>query len=94
MFSAGQGISYIDITAVGTDVLRLLDRWFIPDYDSLSDHRMISFELKIPSSARTCDCSAETNLFNTKRANWNMFYSHCSKAENAVLGSLNNCILT
>ncbi|GFS56900.1 transposon Tf2-9 polyprotein [Nephila pilipes] len=81
------------VGVVGTDVLELLYRWFIPEYDSLYDHRMISFELKIPSSDRACDCSAETNLFNTKRANWNLFYSHCSKAENAILDSLNNCIL-
>ncbi|GFS59237.1 hypothetical protein NPIL_673581 [Nephila pilipes] len=57
---------------------------------------MISFELEILSLDRACDCSAETNLFNTKRANWNIFYSHCSKAENAILyslDSLNNCIL-
>ncbi|GFY60472.1 hypothetical protein TNIN_92411 [Trichonephila inaurata madagascariensis] len=65
-FCADQGTSYIDITAVGHNVLGLVERWFIPDYDSLSDHRMISFEIKIPKSDRACDCSVKTNLFNTK----------------------------
>ncbi|GFY47523.1 hypothetical protein TNIN_46031 [Trichonephila inaurata madagascariensis] len=73
-------------------MLGLIERWFIPDYDSLSDHRMISFEMRIPKSDRACDFSVKTNLFNTKRANWNMFYSQCFKAENAILDSLNNCI--
>ncbi|GFY60263.1 RNA-directed DNA polymerase from mobile element jockey [Trichonephila inaurata madagascariensis] len=40
-FCADQGTSYIDITAVRHNVLGLVERWFIPDYDSLSDHRMI-----------------------------------------------------
>ncbi|GFY48816.1 reverse transcriptase domain-containing protein [Trichonephila inaurata madagascariensis] len=53
---------------------------------------MISFEMKIPKSDRAYDYSVKTNLFNTKRANWNMFYSQFSKAENAILDSLNNCI--
>ncbi|GFS41862.1 uncharacterized protein TNIN_182331 [Trichonephila inaurata madagascariensis] len=91
-FSANLGTSYIDITAVWHNVFGLIEKWFIPECDSLSDHRMISYELKIPKSERACDCSVETNLFNTKRANWNMFHSHCSKAKNAILGSLNNCI--
>ncbi|GFY74146.1 hypothetical protein TNIN_60571 [Trichonephila inaurata madagascariensis] len=91
-FCADQGTSYIDITAVGHNVLGLVERWFIPDYDSLSDHRMISFEMKILKSDRACDCSEKTNLFNTKRENWNMFYSQCSQAENAILDSLNNCM--
>ncbi|GFS60262.1 c-factor [Trichonephila inaurata madagascariensis] len=86
------GTSCIDITVSGHNVLGLVERWFIPDYDSLSDHRMISFEMKIPKSDRACDSSVKTNLFNTKRANWNMFYSQCSQAENAILDSLNNCI--
>ncbi|GFW84231.1 retrovirus-related Pol polyprotein from type-1 retrotransposable element R1 [Trichonephila clavipes] len=53
---------------------------------------MISFEMKIPKPDRAWDCSVKTNIFNTKRANRNMFYSQCSKAENAILDSLNNCI--
>ncbi|GFT08251.1 hypothetical protein TNCV_3481901 [Trichonephila clavipes] len=81
MFCADQGTSYIDVTAV----LGLIERGFIPEYDSLSDH----FD---PESDRAYDCSVKTNLFNTKRAHWNMFYSQCSKAENAILDSLNNCI--
>ncbi|GFY54821.1 hypothetical protein TNIN_363651 [Trichonephila inaurata madagascariensis] len=92
MDANNQGTSYIDITAVGHNVLGLIERWFIAEYDSFSDYRMISFEMKIPKPNRTCDNSVKTNFFNTKRANWNMFYSQCPKAENPILESLNNCV--
>ncbi|GFW19002.1 RNA-directed DNA polymerase from mobile element jockey [Trichonephila clavipes] len=61
-FCADQGTSYIDITVVGRNVLGLIKRWLIPDFDSLSDHRVISFEMKIPKSDRACDCSIKKYL--------------------------------
>ena len=39
MFSEPQVSSYIDITVVGQNVLGMVERWFIPEYDSLSDYR-------------------------------------------------------
>ena len=91
MFSVPQGSSYIDITVVGQNVLGMVESWSIPDYDSLSDHRMISFELKIPGIDRASDCFVTTNVFNSKKANWNMFYSYCTTVENQILDLLESC---
>ncbi|GFY59707.1 hypothetical protein TNIN_314541 [Trichonephila inaurata madagascariensis] len=44
-FCSSQGSSYIDITAVGMDLLEVVSCWHLPAYDSLSDLKAIDLIL-------------------------------------------------
>ena len=69
----------------------MVEKWSIPEYDSLSDHRMISFEVKILGIDLACDCCVTINLFSTKTANQNVIYSYYTKVENEILDLLESC---
>ena len=90
MSSGPQDSSYIDITVVGQIVPDIVERWSIPEFDFLSDHRMISFGLKITGIDRVEDFCITTNHFNNKKG-WNMFYYYSTTAENGVLDLLDSC---
>ncbi|KAF8771406.1 hypothetical protein HNY73_018831 [Argiope bruennichi] len=72
-FSGSQDSSYIDITVAGTDVLGDVSYWCLPEYESLSDHNAIEFEVTaiINSSIRLNNFL----YFNVKKANWDRFDS-------------------
>ncbi|KFM73627.1 RNA-directed DNA polymerase from mobile element jockey, partial [Stegodyphus mimosarum] len=75
-----QGSSYIDITVVGSDLLADILRWRQPDYESLSDHCTIEFELSVTSNNTFYDGKNSKTVFSVKKANWNIFYNACKQS--------------
>ncbi|GFT94105.1 uncharacterized protein TNCV_603891 [Trichonephila clavipes] len=65
------GISYIDVTAVGTDLLEDVSCWHLPDYDSLSDHKAIEFDIALDFNSPTND--GDSCIFNLKKRTGNSF---------------------
>ncbi|GFY68579.1 uncharacterized protein TNIN_483861 [Trichonephila inaurata madagascariensis] len=55
---------YIDIIAVGTDLLEDVSCWHLP-YDSLSDHKAIDFDIVLNSNSSTID--GGSCIFNLKK---------------------------
>ncbi|GFY64879.1 hypothetical protein TNIN_350571 [Trichonephila inaurata madagascariensis] len=70
-FSSSRGSSYIDVTAVGTDLLEDVCCWCLPAYDSLSDHKAIEFDIVLNSNSPTND--GDNCIFNLKKRNWKLF---------------------
>ncbi|GFY77393.1 hypothetical protein TNIN_194751 [Trichonephila inaurata madagascariensis] len=54
-FCGSRGSSYIDVTAVGTDLLEDVSCWHLPAYDSLSDHKAIEFDIALNSNSPSND---------------------------------------
>ncbi|GFX10634.1 hypothetical protein TNCV_4620751 [Trichonephila clavipes] len=54
-FLGSQGSSYIDVTAVGTDLLEDVSCRHLPTYDSLSDHKVIEFDIALNFNSPTKD---------------------------------------
>ena len=75
-FSSTQGSSYIDVTAVGYNILNDVKNWCIPDHVSFSDHRLISFEIAVSQLSASIDSTVR--IFNFKRANWKRFQDYCA----------------
>ncbi|GFU00607.1 retrovirus-related Pol polyprotein from type-1 retrotransposable element R1 [Trichonephila clavipes] len=71
-FCGSRGSSYIDVTAVGTDLLEDISCWHLPDYDSLSDHKAIEFDIALDFNSPTND--GDSCIFNLKKANWKLLY--------------------
>lgn len=88
-FQATQGSSYIDVTVVGQNIVQYFGNWCIPDCDSLSDHRMISFDMDISNNSK--GFSDMPRGFNIKRANWNIFRDICSSAKESFLHRFESC---
>ncbi|KAF8786155.1 Retrovirus-related Pol polyprotein type-1 like protein [Argiope bruennichi] len=78
-FSGSQGSSYIDITVMGTDVLGDVSYWCLPEYESLSDHNTIGFEVTATTNASTSNRFNNFLYFNIKKANWDRFDSFCKQ---------------
>ncbi|GFT71146.1 hypothetical protein TNCV_3001601 [Trichonephila clavipes] len=71
-FCGSRGSSYIDVTAVGTDLLEDVSCWHLPAHHSLSDHKAIEFYTALDSNSPTND--GDCCIFNLKKANWKLFY--------------------
>ncbi|GFW42357.1 hypothetical protein TNCV_239541 [Trichonephila clavipes] len=71
-FCGSRGSSYIDVTAVGTDLLEDVSCWHLPDYDSLSDHKAIEFDIALDFNSATND--GDSCIFNLKKRTGNSFY--------------------
>ncbi|GFW25448.1 hypothetical protein TNCV_3721761 [Trichonephila clavipes] len=68
-FCGSRGSSYIDVTAVGTDLLEHVSCWHLPDYDSLSDHKAIEFDIALDFNSPTND--GDSCIFNLKKRTGN-----------------------
>ena len=88
-FCSQQGSSYIDVTVCGLDLLQYVTNWDISDNDSLSDHRMISFEMDFSSIA--VQINSDFPGFNTKRANWSIFNELCQLEFSDLNELLDSC---
>ncbi|GFX10827.1 hypothetical protein TNCV_4740471 [Trichonephila clavipes] len=66
-FCDSLGSSYIDVTAVGTDLLEDVSCWHLPAYESLSHHKAIEFDIALNSNSPTND--GESCILNPKKAN-------------------------
>ncbi|GBM10762.1 hypothetical protein AVEN_144-1 [Araneus ventricosus] len=72
-FCGTRGSSYINVTVVGTDLLEEVSFWHLPNYESLSDHKAIEFEILVKPVYPTID--KRIPAFSLKNANWNLFYN-------------------
>ncbi|GFV78751.1 hypothetical protein TNCV_2920111 [Trichonephila clavipes] len=87
-FCGSRGSSYIDVTAVGTDLLEDVSCWHLPDYDSLSDHKAIKFDIALDFNSTTND--GDSCIFNLKKANWKLFYD----SSKFLLSSISDLIVS
>ncbi|GFV45989.1 hypothetical protein TNCV_1921181 [Trichonephila clavipes] len=87
-FCGSRGSSYIDVTAVGTDLLEDVSCWHLPDYDSLSDHKAIEFDIALDFNSPTND--GDSCIFNLKKANWKLFYD----SSKFLLSSISDLIVS
>ncbi|GFX88612.1 retrovirus-related Pol polyprotein from type-1 retrotransposable element R1 [Trichonephila clavipes] len=87
-FCGSRGSSYIDVTAVGTDLLEHVSCWHLPDYDSLSDHKAIEFDIALDFNSPTND--GDSCIFNLKKANWKLFYD----SSKFLLSSISDLIVS
>ncbi|GFX12030.1 retrovirus-related Pol polyprotein from type-1 retrotransposable element R1 4 [Trichonephila clavipes] len=51
--------SYIDVTAVGTDLQEDVSCWHLPAHDPLSDHKAIEFDIALNSNSPTNDAKQQ-----------------------------------
>ncbi|GFY73246.1 RNA-directed DNA polymerase from mobile element jockey, partial [Trichonephila inaurata madagascariensis] len=79
---------YIDVTAVGTDLLEDVSCWHLPAYDSLSDHKAIEFDIALNSNSPSND--DDSCIFNLKKANWKLFYD----SSKYLLSSISDLIVS
>ncbi|GFW81184.1 retrovirus-related Pol polyprotein from type-1 retrotransposable element R1 [Trichonephila clavipes] len=87
-FCGSRGSSYIDVTAVGTDLLEDVSCWHLTDYDSLSDHKAIEFDIALDFNSPTND--GDSCTFNLKKANWKLFYD----SSKFLLSSISDLIVS
>ncbi|GFS85073.1 hypothetical protein TNCV_4222621 [Trichonephila clavipes] len=79
---------YIDVTAVGTDLLEDVSCWHLPDYDSLSDHKAIEFDIALDFNSPTND--GDSCIFNLKKRTGNSFYD----SSKFLLSSISDLIVS
>ncbi|GFW29298.1 hypothetical protein TNCV_742401 [Trichonephila clavipes] len=79
---------YIDVAAVGTDLLEDVSCWHLPAYDSLFYHKAIEFDIALYSNSPTND--GDSCIFNLKKANWKLFYD----SSKFVLSSISDLIVS
>ncbi|GFU28278.1 hypothetical protein TNCV_1022601 [Trichonephila clavipes] len=87
-FCVFRGSSYIDVTAVGTDLLEDVSCWHLPDYDSLTDHKAIESDIALDFNSPTND--GDSCIFNLKKANWKLFYD----SSKFLLSSISDLIVS
>ncbi|KAF8789996.1 hypothetical protein HNY73_005085 [Argiope bruennichi] len=85
------GSSYIDITVVGTDVLDDVSYWCLPEYESLSDHNTIEFEVTATINPSTSNRFNNFLYFNVKKANWDRFDSFCKQPFVDLSNRIDSC---
>ncbi|GFY71211.1 hypothetical protein TNIN_47071 [Trichonephila inaurata madagascariensis] len=86
-FCGSRGSSYIDVTAVGMDLLEDVSCWHLPAY-SLSYHKAIEFDIALNSNSPTKD--GDNCIFNLKKANCKLFYD----SSKYLLSSISDLIVS
>ncbi|GFV16911.1 hypothetical protein TNCV_4365111 [Trichonephila clavipes] len=62
-----QKFRFIDVTAVGTDLLEFVSCWHLHTYDSLSDHKAIEIDIALNSNSPRKD--GDSCVFNLRKTN-------------------------
>ncbi|GBO38475.1 hypothetical protein AVEN_114035-1, partial [Araneus ventricosus] len=88
-FCGTQGSSYNDVTVVGTDLLEDVSFWHLPNYESLSDHKAIEFEILLKPVYSATD--NRIPLFNLKYANWKLFYDTSKLMLSRICDLIGSC---
>ncbi|XP_063838171.1 uncharacterized protein LOC135087301 [Ostrinia nubilalis] len=84
--------SHVDITACTTDLLDLVDNWRVDQNMTSSDHNAILFHISLRKS-RGLRVERTTRLYNTKKANWDIFrekFSEIKLQNNINIELINN----
>lgn len=89
-FRSTRGSSYIDITAVGSELLQDIVCWGLSENESLSDHMMIEFGFCVVND-QWDKSEPPFKIFNTKKANWYRFQRLCYPHVGRLLDTLDHC---